>query len=77
MLLELAWCWMGLRTVSGEKTRGLGGCLRGKLESDIEVPWMGGKGKADVALGEGAMGGTRWTKDEREQKDGASGSVEA
>ena len=35
VLLVLAWDWMGLRTVSGENTRGLGGCLRGKLESDM------------------------------------------
>ena len=34
-LAELPWMEIGGSTVSGEKTRGLGGCRRGTVPSDI------------------------------------------
>jgi hypothetical protein len=56
----------GVRTVSGEKTRGLGGCLRRMGESDMAG--MGGVEEIDMGLA-GRGGSTRHGRRRAEAKN--------
>lgn len=53
---EVFWVGIAGKTDSGEKTRGLGGWRRGKLESDMNV-FARDAGRMDVIGGLGGGGG--------------------